>query len=212
MVVVDFSNPFLRTYFDRWLAAPRAKLGNVARILEKSLASVSAKPPAVVLVIDEVLLCNMHMNGFADADVDFHVSRYFAKRDGSPWWTDVDWNPALPGAIELLQSCKDWGVAVFMVTGRDESLRDETVENFEIVGFVSADGDAPLAAEDLEERLIMCPGLAGPDESVQPFKQGARARIAKKYDILANVGDQASDLGDYGERQIFLPHPFYYTR
>ena len=67
--------------------------------------------------------------------------------------------------------------------------------------------DAPPA-----ERLVLLPDDY-PEGPVQPFKEEARRRIqAAGFRIVANVGDQASDLGRYGDHQVLLPHPFYFTR
>jgi hypothetical protein len=47
--------------------------------------------------------------------------------------------------------------------------------------------------------------------SAADFKAPERAKIAAKgYTIIANVGDQPSDLaGGYAERTFLLPNPFY---
>ena len=47
--------------------------------------------------------------------------------------------------------------------------------------------------------------------SVATYKSGERAKIAAKYTIIVNAGDQQSDLdGGYAERAYKLPNPFYY--
>jgi hypothetical protein len=51
-----------------------------------------------------------------------------------------------------------------------------------------------------------------PTGSVAPHKASLREAIAKNNRVLANVGDQASDLGDHSERDILLSHPFYFTK
>ena len=54
---------------------------------------------------------------------------------------------------------------------------------------------------------------ADTEKSLVPFKSGARRQISEQgYKIIANVGDQESDLaGGYAERTFKLPNPFYYT-
>ena len=49
--------------------------------------------------------------------------------------------------------------------------------------------------------------------SVIPYKAGARADITSKgYRILANLGDQRSDLkGGYALRKYKFPNPMYFT-
>jgi hypothetical protein len=47
--------------------------------------------------------------------------------------------------------------------------------------------------------------------NVQAFKTSKRAVISKDYTIIANIGDQRSDLdGGYAERTWKVPNPFYY--
>ena len=51
------------------------------------------------------------------------------------------------------------------------------------------------------------------DPSLVPYKSGARKAIEQRgFTILANVGDQQSDLaGGYSERTYKLPNPIYLT-
>jgi predicted secreted acid phosphatase len=237
MVFVDFSNPFLRRLFPRWLEAHQRRLTSLrglvaelaasARLDEEVEARAEARPPrplAAVLDIDEVLLCNTHLNGFtAEAGlqgpgpVDFHVADFFTDRGTGKTWGRADTgDPALPGAHELLQEVVAQGVRPFFVTGRLESIRSTTVEDFRRSGFVGA-ADSPLEARELEEgpasALRMCPdaGAPPPGQSIRPFKEGQRAEIEKEWRIVFNVGDQISDLGMHSGLQVFLPHPFYRT-
>ena len=57
--------------------------------------------------------------------------------------------------------------------------------------------------------LMMRP--AGDKRTVADYKSGERAKIeARGYMIIANMGDQPSDLaGGYVERTFLLPDPFY---
>ena len=178
----------------------------------------------MVLDIDEVLLCNTHLNGFAAAagvqgpdPVDFHVADFFTDRvSGEPWGRADTGDPALPGALALLREVVAQGIRPFFVTGRLESIRAITVEDFRRAGFVGAPG-APLEAKELAAGpasvLLMCPDADDPPpgQSTRPFKEGRRAEIEKARRIVFNAGDQVSDLGLHGDHQVYLPHPFYYT-
>lgn len=236
MVYVDLSNPFLRDYFPKWLRSHSAALDSIrAQLPEWAAASRRAeaelarregrapRPLAVVFDIDEVLLCNTHLNGFqapagvqGPAPIDFHIADFFVDRaTGKPWIRNDPGDPPLPGANALLAEAVALGLRPFFVTGRLESIRDRTVEDFRRAGFTRSElaSDAPLAAEDLKTTLVLCPdGLRPPPtESIRPWKEGRRAVIEKDFRIVLNVGDQASDLGLYGDRQCCLPHPFYTT-
>lgn len=236
MVYVDPSNPFLRDYFPKWLRNHEAALNFIrsqlpswAEATRQSEAEAArlegrkARPLAVVFDIDEVLLCNIHLNGFqAPAGVqgpdpiDFHIADFFVDRaTGKTWVRDDPGDPPLPGANALLAETVVLGLRPFFVTGRLESIRDITVEDFRRAGFTRSDltPDAPLAANDLRDTLVMCPDgeHPPPTESIRPWKEGRRAVIEKDYRIALNVGDQVSDLGLHGDRQFYLPHPFYTT-
>ena len=91
-------------------------------------------------------------------------------------------------------------VSVFFVTGRPEPLRDLTVKNLRAAGYGG------------RWRLVMRP-TDDSNASVIPYKRGARRKIVRQgYRILANLGDQWSDLrGGYARRDYKLPNPMYVT-
>jgi acid phosphatase len=104
---------------------------------------------------------------------------------------------AIGPTVDLFNVAKANGVAVFFVTGRTEDQRDATVENLHTVGYEGWTG------------LVLKPN----DRNCTPqqFKTSARKEIEREgYKIIANVGDQMSDLaGDYAERTFKLSNPFY---
>lgn len=142
--------------------------------------------------------------------------------DPSRWPRDHHWahatasktgyNPILPGAKDLVETCHSLNLTVFLVTGRLEALRKETAENLEMVGLIGPETGLhrnALENPDPEHtRLYMCP--AGP-AAVGRHKTRARAKIAETYHIVANIGDQLSDLGEHGDQQLLLGHSFYHT-
>jgi len=219
MVFVDFSNPYLRHYLaGSYLVDHERGLARVRQMVSGAVADekTDLKPLAAVIDIDEVVLANIHMN--VDKESGFFACDYYRAPDGNPWpRDDTRLNPLLPGAKPLLEEFIKHGVVVFFVTGRAESLRAETVENFEHVGLAGARGRALFSTEELldvsEGQLTMCPDAALPaaGASIRPFKEARRAEIAGSYRIIMNIGDQVSDLGHHGEMQILLPHPFYRT-
>jgi predicted secreted acid phosphatase len=90
-------------------------------------------------------------------------------------------------------------VAVFFITGRREKERPATIKNLKAAGY---DGWAGL---------VFRPDAAF-NMTTADYKSGERAKIVEQgYTIIANVGDQQSDLaGGYAERAYKLPNPFYY--
>jgi len=236
MVFVDFGNPYLRAYLETYGKAHEAHLGEVraqlagwiarSRAAEAERAAAEGcvpRPLAATLDIDEVILANIHMNSYqAPAGVqgpdpiDFHAADYYQAPDGRPWpRDDLRLNPLLPGARALLEALREHGVEIYLITGRLESIRDETAENF---GFVGLAGEGPGAIFHPDElarpggRLIMCPDAEypPPGSSVRPYKESRRRAIEATRRIVLNIGDQISDLGLYGDVQVHCPHCFYW--
>jgi acid phosphatase len=190
----------LKTYhdsgaYDRAISAVtrRAELVVVQR------ASQVTKP-ALVLDIDETSLTNwgvMAANDFGyipngGCDALPHGPC------GQLAWDASGQAAAIAGTLALYHTARDHNVAVFFITGRPESERAATESNLHAAGYTDFAG------------LAMRP--AGSHGPVGPYKSGERARIeAGGYTIIANVGDQQSDLsGGHAERAFKLPNPYYF--
>ncbi|MBU0456169.1 MAG: HAD family acid phosphatase [Pseudomonadota bacterium] len=93
---------------------------------------------------------------------------------------------------------KDHHVAVFLVTGRKEKLRYNTVKLLHNCGYTHW------------TKLIMEPNDYK-NPSAIPFKSAMRQKLIQQgYDIVLNVGDQKSDLkGGFADRKVLIPNPFY---
>ncbi len=98
----------------------------------------------------------------------------------------------------MFNTAKQRGVTVFFITGRHESWRAATEQNLQAVGYTGY------------ERLFMEPTGAHYASAVD-FKAPQRAQIeAQGYTIIANIGDQPSDLaGGFSQQTYLLPNPFY---
>jgi len=105
-------------------------------------------------------------------------------------------SPAIAPTLAIYQRARQMNIAVFFVTGRLPSLQGLSAQNLSDVGYIDPAG------------FYMKPS----DEETIPFKSGARAEIESQgYRIIANVGDQESDLaGGYADRSFKLPNPFYF--
>jgi predicted secreted acid phosphatase len=222
MVFVDLSNPHIRKAICTFNERQRERLGKLAGMLEAwvadSLAAeaihstareIPARPMAAVIDIDEILLCNIHENYFlgvnpeTEESVIFYAADHFVGADGKPWpRTETRLGPALAGAEELLRQLAALGVEVFLVSGRRESLRAETMENFEAT---------KLARFLTPAQIMLCPDDYPAHAPIRPFKEACRGVINQTHRIVLNLGDQASDLGYYGDRQVLCEHPFYWT-
>jgi predicted secreted acid phosphatase len=105
---------------------------------------------------------------------------------------------AIAPTLDLFRSATAANVAVFFITGRDESERRATESNLKAAGFIGW------------KRVILRPA-GSKTPSAADYKAPERGKIeAEGYSIVANVGDQPSDLaGGHAERTFLLPNPFY---
>lgn len=156
-------------------------------ILQRS--AMPGRKPAIVLDIDETVLSNLpHMTR---ADWGYQPAAWDA-------WMAKASAPAIPAVREIYQTARSRGVAVFFITGRKESDRAATARNLKACGM----GDY--------QELIVRPN-SQTKEPAASYKTARRKRIVDQgYTIIANIGDQDSDLvGSYAERTFKLPNPFY---
>ena len=159
---------------------------------ERTAGKRAPKKPGLVLDIDETALDNYPC---------------FDRRDGIPYDGGangaciVEYKaPAIKPVRSLFKLAGRLKVKVFFITGRPEQLRDGTLDNLRAAGYTG------------KYELHMRPADYA-NESAVPAKRGARKAIQKRgFKIIANVGDQRSDLqGGYSERTYKLPNLIYLT-
>jgi hypothetical protein len=167
--------------------------------------------PALVLDIDETSLSNWERilaNDFGyilDGECDLPRGPCGARK-----WEQSAKAPPITPTLQLFNTAKQNHVAVFFITGRRSDEREATENNLHDVGYdgwegLIMQGDVP------EENIRVKPGEEG---SIAPFKTAARKSIQdREFTIIANVGDQQSDLiNGYAERTFRLPNPFYFIK
>ena len=180
--------------YDRDVAAV---LAEAQKYMEQRAALVAK--PAIVLDIDETSLSNLPQilandyGRFANGPCELPAGPcgYLA-------WGLMARDPAILPTLQLFKAARAKGVAVFFITGRREDEREKTESNLRLAGY------------DGWEKLVLRPsGTTTP--SAADYKAPERAKIAAQgYTIIANVGDQPSDLaGGYAERTFLVPNPFY---
>jgi hypothetical protein len=161
--------------------------------------------PAVVLDIDETSLSNwpsIRANnfGYIKGGGCFDEPNLPCGFDA---WIERASAKAMPGSLDFFNAAVAKRVAVFFITGRRDSQRQATLWNLDRAGFA---GWAGLRTRPDDDH----------NSSVVPFKSGERRKIeAAGHTIIANVGDQKSDLvgdkdGDYAECPFKVPNPFYF--
>ncbi len=156
--------------------------------------------PALVLDIDETALSNWEVIK-ADDYGRIIPGSCTGLPDGPCGWRSWDLlgrDPAIVPTLETFRKARAQHVAVFFITGRPESQRRATERNLLRAGYggyahlyMVRDGAHYASAAD--------------------FKGPVRRRIEKSgYTIIANMGDQPSDLaGGHAEKDFLLPDPFY---
>lgn len=115
--------------------------------------------------------------------------------------------PAVPGMPALAAWAQDHGYAIFFLTGRPATQRDGTVTNLVQEGYPVTDGR--LFLKDLTAPWL---SSCAPSCATVQYKSLTRQHIESLgYDIVANFGDQYSDLtGGFADRTFKLPNPMYY--
>ena len=184
-------------------------IADIAAVMDAATAYVlgrakEVRRPAVVLDIDETSLSNWdnlkadHF-GFIEGGT---CSLQEKMPCGFSDWIDRAIAPPIEPTLKFFNSLRanDVNIAVFFITGRRDKQRQATLWNLDRAGF---NGWAGLATR--------------PDDqhgSIVPFKSGERDKVAEKYTILANIGDQDSDLEDLkgksAECSFKLPNPYYF--
>ena len=169
-----------------------------ARWVTKRAAGVSR--PALVLDIDETALSNWEVIKLDDFGRP--IAGPCDPASGAPcgWaaWDQLGRDPAIEPTLQVFRVARAANVTVFFITGRPEDQRAATERNLRAVGF---GGYA---------RLFMVPN-GSHFASASDFKAPVREQIERQgYTIIANVGDQPSDLmGGHAEKRYLLPDPFY---
>jgi predicted secreted acid phosphatase len=135
--------------------------------------------------------------------------------------------PATFGMVDLVKSAEREGYAVVWLTGRPAVQEADTLGNLTADGVgVDAGYPKPTTLSDGEDGLFTKPAVADyPDYlkaacagdvngscTTEHYKSATRAHIESLgYDIVANFGDQYSDLtGGYADRAFKLPNPMYF--
>jgi len=149
-----------------------------------------SKKLAVVFDIDETLLSNIR---------HIQANDYgYIPKSWDAWVAEGQCTAIYP-VQAVYQTAVNAKVDVFFITGRRPGDARGTERNLREVGY------------ETWTRIIYKP--AEFTESTRAFKLDARRKLAAEgYLIIANIGDQESDLfGGYAERTYKLPNPFYIT-
>jgi predicted secreted acid phosphatase len=170
--------------------------------------------PAVVLDADDTTLWTYDMEV---ADMHF----VFNPAEQDVWVQDQRF-PATPSMTSLVAVAQRSGCTVIGLTGRNDDQQAATIANLQKVGF-------PQFTAERRGTQTYYTKWTGVGASQQPsyvqcatakcttveYKSQTRAHIESRsgghYDVVANFGDQFSDLlGGSADRAVKLPNPTYY--
>jgi predicted secreted acid phosphatase len=185
----------INTYYSSglWRKAVKKQVNRAkGYIIKRTEGRHKAKKPALVLDIDETSLNNYPCLK-ANGGIPYSAGPYAScvvKYDA----------PRVNPVHSLFIFAKQHGVKVFFITARPEQIKDGTLKNLRSAGYKG------------KYELFLQPADYTQDSKV-PYKSGARKQIQDRgFHIIANVGDQQSDLkGGYSERTFKLPNPIYLT-
>jgi predicted secreted acid phosphatase len=170
----------------QWDKDIQASVDKAKAAVDKALAK-KAKKPAIVFDIDDTLLSAYACakpNNFDRGTINGCVV------------TGKQTKIKQTGALFKYALKKK--VAIFLITGRPEVIRPQTVEHLKAAGLT---GYKNLA-------------LRTPDGNASqvPYKSGERKKIQDKgYTIVANLGDQKTDLAGGFGKGFKIPNPMYTT-
>lgn len=159
-----------------------------------------AKRPALVLDIDETALSNWEIIERDDFGRPIAGGCDLALDAPCGWaaWDQLGHDPAIASTLDLFKRARALDVTVFFISGRPDSQRTATEVNLAKAGYA---GYAKVYLVPDGKHFA----------SAADFKAPIRADIERAgYTIIANVGDQPSDLtGGHAEKKFLLPDPFY---
>lgn len=146
------------------------------------------RKPALVLDIDETSLSN-----YSAISAD-----NFTFGTNSQQEAQNEVGTAIAPTLQVYKDAIARGLAVFFITGRGEATRPFTEDNLKREGYTKWNA------------VVLKP--AGSTLSTVAYKSAARADIEQQgYEIVANIGDQYSDLaGGHADVAYKLANPFYF--
>jgi predicted secreted acid phosphatase len=169
--------------------------------LMKYLRNQKSKPhsgkPTIVLDVDDTSLLTYVYDANHDFGFDVNTNRdaVLAKIF-----------PAVFGMNGVATWATSHGYSLFFVTGRPGDQEQATIENLNEQGYPAAVDY--FTKDQTQSYLSSC----APTCTTIQYKSLTRQLIESQgYDIVANVGDQFSDLeGGFADRTFKLPNPMYF--
>ena len=163
--------------------------------------------PAILFDIDDTTLNTYSYEIYSNFVYNPTTNGYFVNAGSA------DVFPGVPGMADLENAAAAKGYTVFFLTGRPATQLTGTLANLHDAGYDFDDSNVIL--KDLTAPWLQpCQTDANnlPCTTTE-YKSLTRKHIEQDlgYDIVANFGDQFSDLnGGYADRTFKMPNPMYY--
>jgi 5'-nucleotidase (lipoprotein e(P4) family) len=167
----------------------------------------SAKPPAIIVDVDETVLDNSRFQ----AELVLRRAAYTSEA----WraWCDRAEAGVVPGAVEFLTYASRRRVHVFYITNRRQPEKAGTITNLRKLGFPGVSEETVMIRE----------------QGATASKESRRQMVASRYRIVLLAGDNLNDFADdfagksvaerkaqvdrerseFGSRFIVVPNPMY---
>jgi predicted secreted acid phosphatase len=193
-------------------------ISEMSRIVARQLPSLTATcrhekrshhRPAVVFDADDTTLWTYDME-VGDMHFDYDPGEQDV-------WVQAAKFPATPSMVHLVNSLRQAGCTVVGLTGRNDDQKTATLTNLWNVGyrgFTATNYYTKWTGVGASQQpwYIRC---AAASCTTIEYKSQTRAHVESRsggdYDIVANFGDQFSDLiGGHADRTVKLPNPTYY--
>ncbi|WP_460447689.1 HAD family acid phosphatase [Angustibacter aerolatus] len=198
--------------------ATKVAAKGTAYLAARSHGRHTAKQRAIVLDVDDTSLVTWNYE---------IASNWAYEPVSNAKYVDGQLFPAVPGMQQLSRYAAKRGYAVVYLTGRPSTQEAATLGNLTADGVgVDAGFAAPTALKGGEDGLFTKPAVADYPDYLQAacagdpggkcttihYKSATRKHLESLgYDVVANFGDQYSDLkGGYADRTFKLPNPNYF--
>lgn len=205
IINMDWQKKQLRTYVESGLhAAQQAQSIALARQLIMSQLNVaSSKPKAVIFDVDDTILDHSHYivsNDFAYIE---HMPNNLClyPKGACAWqdWVNLASAPVIEPSLALIKELNEQNIQIILLTGRNEKDRKATQDNLNKHGI----NYAQLIMRNADNEM----------QSAKDYKLSNREKLHKQYHLIANIGDQDSDLaGGMPSISIKMPNPFYFIK
>ena len=157
--------------------------------------------PAIVLDIDDTTLNTFNYEIYSNFVFNPTTNAAFVNAASFP---------ATPGMPALVAHAAAEGYSIFFLTGRPVTQHDGTVTNLTNAGYPVV--DSRLYLKDLSAPWLASCATATPACPTTTYKTLTRQHIESLgYDLVANFGDQFSDLnGGFADQTFKIPNPMYF--